>query len=125
MEQNTPFIIAYKKEEEKKRDSKKSVLVMDLSEKGKELFESLRELRAELARRRSIPPYMVASDKTLRDLCVRMPFTKEELLKVPETPALPGVHSMSENQEHGMVQESLEVFEIPEALAAAVHCRSP
>ena len=82
MEQNTPFIIAYKKEEEKKRDSKKSVLVMDLSEKGKELFESLRELRAELARRRSIPPYMVASDKTLRDLCVRMPFTKEELLKV-------------------------------------------
>lgn len=82
MEQNTPFIIAYKKEEEKKRDSKKSVLAMDLSEKGKELFESLRELRAELARRRSIPPYMVASDKTLRDLCVRMPFTKEELLKV-------------------------------------------
>nr|WP_294466419.1 DNA helicase RecQ [uncultured Sellimonas sp.] len=82
MEGMTPFVIACKKEEEPKRSSKKSVLAMELSEQEKELFESLRELRAELARKRAIPPYMVASDKTLRDLCIRMPFTKEELLKV-------------------------------------------
>lgn len=80
-ERKAPFLIAYKKEEEQ-RIRKRAVQTMDLSEKGKELFESLRTLRTELAKERSIPPYMVASDKTLRDLCVRMPFTKEDLLKV-------------------------------------------
>ena len=42
----------------------------------------MRKLRMRLAGKRKIPPYMVASDKTLRDLCVRMPRTREELLDV-------------------------------------------
>ena len=35
-----------------------------------------------LAKERSIPPYMVASDKTLREMCLRLPRTKEEMLEI-------------------------------------------
>ena len=31
---------------------------------------------------RSVPPYVVASDKTLRDMCLRIPLTEEEMLDV-------------------------------------------
>ena len=54
----------------------------DLSEKAQHLFEELRKLRSELAKEKSIPPYMVASDKTLHDMCVKIPLTKEEMLTV-------------------------------------------
>ena len=36
----------------------------------------------ELARGRSVPPYVVASDKTLRDMCVKLPLTESEMLDV-------------------------------------------
>ena len=48
--------------------------------KAQHLFEELRKLRSELAKEKSIPPYMVASDKTLHDMCVKIPLTKEEML---------------------------------------------
>lgn len=54
----------------------------DLTEGQQVLFEELRKLRMRLAGKRKIPPYMVASDKTLRDMCVRLPRTREELLDV-------------------------------------------
>ena len=46
------------------------------------LFDILRKLRMEVARAGSVPPFVVFSDKTLRDLCVKMPCTEEELLEV-------------------------------------------
>ena len=48
--------------------------------KAQHLSEELRKLRSELAKEKSIPPYMVASDKTLHDMCVKIPLTKEEML---------------------------------------------
>lgn len=47
-----------------------------------ELFERLRELRRELASEREVPPYIVASDATLRGLCRRRPTSRVELLEV-------------------------------------------
>lgn len=46
------------------------------------LFERLRTLRTGLAQERNWAPYMVCSDKTLRDLCRRRPHSAEELLAV-------------------------------------------
>ena len=46
------------------------------------LFAKLRELRGELARRQSIPAYVVFSDATLRDMCIKMPTTPHEFLDV-------------------------------------------
>ncbi|MCM1191656.1 MAG: DNA helicase RecQ [Butyrivibrio sp.] len=53
-----------------------------LNSDGLECFEALRSLRAEIAREEAVPPYIVFSDKTLVDMCVRLPFTREELLRV-------------------------------------------
>ena len=82
-EQKEPFLITYKKAEEKQRQPrKKPAQAGDLTAKGAELFEELRKLRTELARARSVPPYVIASDKTLRDMCLRIPLTEEEMLDV-------------------------------------------
>lgn len=53
-----------------------------LNTRGLELFDTLRELRTEIAREESIPPYLIFSDKTLTDMCVKIPFTREEMLGV-------------------------------------------
>lgn len=53
-----------------------------LNSRGLELFERLRELRTAIAREENIPPYLVFSDKTLVDMCIKIPFTKEEMLGV-------------------------------------------
>lgn len=47
-----------------------------------ELFERLRALRKRIADASSLAPYMVFSDKSLRDMCARMPKTKMEFLEV-------------------------------------------
>ena len=72
--------ILLRKEDAQENGRKNSQTV--LTQKGNQLFEELRKLRAELAKERSLPPYMVASDKTLRDMCLRIPLTEEEMLAV-------------------------------------------
>ncbi|MBE6072984.1 MAG: DNA helicase RecQ [Selenomonas ruminantium] len=47
-----------------------------------ELFDYLRALRKEIAARDHIPPYVVFSDATLRDMCVVQPATLDEMLDV-------------------------------------------
>lgn len=39
-------------------------------------------MRYSLAKKKGIPPYMVASDRTLHEMCVLVPLKKEELLEV-------------------------------------------
>ena len=46
------------------------------------LFERLRALRKRIADAAGIPPYVVFSDKALRDMCARMPKTRMEFLEV-------------------------------------------
>ena len=46
------------------------------------LFESLRDLRRRLARERSVPPYVIASDRTLAALAAKKPASTEELLAI-------------------------------------------
>ena len=50
--------------------------------KDSQLFELLRICRSQLARKAHVPPYMIFSDKTLHDMCVKLPQSKEEMLKV-------------------------------------------
>lgn len=47
-----------------------------------DLFEHLRVLRKRLADEQGIPPYVVFSDKALRDMCARMPRNPDEFLMV-------------------------------------------
>jgi ATP-dependent DNA helicase RecQ len=53
--------------------------VLSADEQG--LFQALRRLRLELAREEDVPPYVVASDRALRDLVRLRPRTKAALLQ--------------------------------------------
>ncbi|MCR3922474.1 MAG: ATP-dependent DNA helicase, partial [Firmicutes bacterium] len=46
------------------------------------LFEELRKLRKEIADRENVPPYLVFSDATLRQMCEKRPSDKAALLRV-------------------------------------------
>ena len=68
------------KRKEKPKNNKKG---MDsLTSKGFKLFDKLKELRLEIARAEKIPPYIVFNDKTLIDMCAKMPTTKTDMLNV-------------------------------------------
>lgn len=67
---------------EKKNRRKKGAVAAELTEKDAELFESLRELRREIASEEKVPPYMVFADKTLAGMCVMRPATRDEMLEV-------------------------------------------
>ena len=49
---------------------------------GGSLFDRLRAVRLELAKREFVPPYAVFSDKTLVQMCEERPQTEEELLRI-------------------------------------------
>lgn len=48
----------------------------------RELFNRLREVRAEIAKSISMPAYIVLTDASLRDMCIKKPTTSEEMLKI-------------------------------------------
>ncbi|MCT2538241.1 DNA helicase RecQ [Aquibacillus koreensis] len=47
-----------------------------------ELFESLRQLRKQIADQEKVPPYVLFSDATLKEMCRFFPETKEEMLDI-------------------------------------------
>lgn len=53
---------------------------LELDEEAQALFEALRLHRLELARLEAVPPYVIASDRTLRDIARLRPANQEELL---------------------------------------------
>jgi len=49
---------------------------------NRDLFEELRKLRKEIAQEKHVPPFVVFSDATLRDMARRMPVTRDAFLQV-------------------------------------------
>ena len=73
------------KEPDKKKKIQKTVRKRStdaLTSAGYDLFEVLRKLRLEIAKEESMPPYIIFSDKTLIDMCVKKPSDEEEMLNV-------------------------------------------
>ena len=70
-----------KRLEERKRASKKATKAVtgayELS-----TFERLRALRLEIAKENGIPPYVVFSDKTLKEMAEKLPLDKEAMLDI-------------------------------------------
>lgn len=54
---------------------------LELDEEARVLFEALRLHRLELARAEAVPPYVIASDRTLRDIARMRPGNMEQLLQ--------------------------------------------
>jgi len=53
-----------------------------LTSAGYKLFEQLRRLRFAIAKEEAVPPYIIFSDKTLIDMCAKVPKNKREMLDV-------------------------------------------
>ena len=53
-----------------------------LAQEDEPLFQTLRQLRMEIAREEKVPPYIVFSDKTLVHMCIVKPENKAEMLTV-------------------------------------------
>ena len=86
-DENTRVIIRTyeEKEPDKKKKVQKAVRKRStdaLTSAGYDLFEVLRKLRLEIAKEESTPPYIIFSDKTLIDMCVKKPSDEEEMLNV-------------------------------------------
>lgn len=72
-------------EPEKKSKSAKAMrkkVAGELTSQGSELFELLRKLRTEIASEEGVPPYIIFSDKTLIDMCIKLPENEEQFLDV-------------------------------------------
>ena len=70
-----------RKEPERKKASRRRS-TDSLTAAGYDLFEELRRLRLEIAREEALPPYIVFNDKTLIDMCVKLPKTEDDFLGV-------------------------------------------
>jgi ATP-dependent DNA helicase RecQ len=61
---------------------KKEVALKDLGHDG-QLYSMLRDLRAKMAKRDDVPPYVIFSNKTLEALTRYQPINTEEALHIP------------------------------------------
>lgn len=85
--EKAPIIMKAAKERENKRNSaasntRKEKDTFALSEMDYSLFEELRKLRMELAKAERIPPYIVFSDKSLKEMSAKKPKTRAEFLEI-------------------------------------------
>ena len=65
---------------ETKENKKQVDYPAKLNEEGKELYERLRSLRAEIAMKKQVPAYFIFTNRTLYEMCRIQPATMEELL---------------------------------------------
>ncbi len=84
LEGQEAVVMKFSRAEEKKAPAqkKKKQTSGDLDAAGWQLFERLRELRMQIARAEKVPPYIVFTDKTLMDMCLKKPKNRAEMLSV-------------------------------------------
>lgn len=83
-DENTRVIVKKLEREERPAKSRagKKRSTDALTSAGYKLFEKLRQLRLAIAKEEAVPPYIIFSDKTLIDMCTRLPGNKREMLAV-------------------------------------------
>jgi ATP-dependent DNA helicase RecQ len=68
--------------QKKGRKKKAPAAPLTVTGAGQVRFERLRTLRFELAKQQGVPPYVIFSDRTLREMAERAPHTEDELRDV-------------------------------------------
>lgn len=83
-DENTRVVIRKFEEREVQRvgRQKKARSTDPLTSAGYRLFDRLRRLRLVIAKEEAVPPYIIFSDKTLIDMCAKVPKNKQEMLDV-------------------------------------------
>lgn len=82
-DENTKITVREIKEKKQEANKVRKQRSTDaLTADGYKLFDKLRELRLAIAREEGMPPYIIFNDKTLVDMCVKVPFDKNSMLNV-------------------------------------------
>lgn len=81
-ENRQPFILKFPKEVEKKPTERKAGKKAVTEVRYPELFERLRQRRYELAQKSHVPPYIIFSDKTLKEMSTYLPGNRDEMMKI-------------------------------------------
>lgn len=66
----------------KSKDSKKLADKINNYPMDNSLFEKLKDTRKHIAHIQGIPTYIIFSDATLKDMCLKLPTTKQEFMKI-------------------------------------------
>lgn len=72
--------VAKEQEREKEKKEKKEKKLLGVM--NGDLFEILRRVRMEIAKEEHMPPYIIFSDKALKDMSAKMPVNRDEFLQV-------------------------------------------
>ena len=67
---------------QKKKSAAKALEMAGLSEQGMALFALLRTERAEIAKEQGVPPFIICSDKSLKDICIKLPKEMSDMLGI-------------------------------------------
>lgn len=76
------LLLREKKKEQTKKKTKNRSTGHSQMAKSDSIFERLRRVRLDLARREKVPPYLIFSDRTLVEMCQKMPSNEEEMLNI-------------------------------------------
>lgn len=66
----------------KRQQEKKSKVEVEYGKGDETLFTILKKLRLGIAREKGLPPYMIFSDKTLREMCIKLPRSRYSFLDI-------------------------------------------
>jgi ATP-dependent DNA helicase RecQ len=80
--QASPYGTGYYGEQSQTATYKAKNSVASLEPEKQALYAILKMKRKEIAEEEGVPPYIVFTDRTLLDMCIKMPRTKSEMLKV-------------------------------------------
>jgi ATP-dependent DNA helicase RecQ len=81
-EPQTVMLRALRKASKTRARKKKSRNIIELSTQDELLFESLRAIRASLAKEQNVPPYVIFHDKTLTEMAAIKPVTLDQMLEI-------------------------------------------
>lgn len=84
------LLLREKKTKVEKKSTKRKGRGRSQMAKSDSIFERLRKVRLDLAREEKVPPYLIFSDRTLVEMCQKMPETEEEMLDISGV----GTHKM-------------------------------
>jgi ATP-dependent DNA helicase RecQ len=90
----------------KQNVSRKEEIQAKTISKSDPLFEELRSLRKRIAEREKVPPFVIFSDTSLQDMCMRLPKSNEEFVQVKGV----GSHKL-EKYGHPFIEVILEFCE--------------
>ncbi len=79
---NEKLMLRVKKKEVVSKTAKSKKRQQSHMAKSDSIFERLRKVRLDLARQEKVPPYLIFSDRTLVEMCQKMPESAQELRSV-------------------------------------------